>query len=116
MVIRSLSTLNLHRTEVVRLLSTARQQARAAFLRCRPRRGKMDSRAAPPKPGSGTLRHDGRLDLASVFRQKHPPTPGRGMAANRKKHRIFSGLSSINARPLYKLKINFERKLPHYTN
>ncbi|MGA8508714.1 MAG: transposase [Candidatus Sulfotelmatobacter sp.] len=35
----------------------------------------------------------GSLELALFFRQKEPPTPGRGMAANPKKHCIFSGLN-----------------------
>jgi hypothetical protein len=33
------------------------------------------------------------LELALFFRQKELPTPRRGMAANPKKHRIFSGLN-----------------------
>lgn len=44
-------------------------------LHCRPRRGKIDSRAASPKPRSGALGHDGSLDLASVLGQNDPPTP-----------------------------------------
>jgi hypothetical protein len=62
------------------------------FLTLPPSRGQIDSRTAPPKPRAAALRHDGSFDLASFFRQKEPPTPGRGMAASPKKYRIFSGL------------------------
>ena len=91
-----LPTLELAILEVFEIMMgcslTCSKQTRAAFLHCRSRRGQTDSRAAPPKPRSGTLRHDASLELASVFRQKDPPTPRRGMAANPKKHRIFSGV------------------------
>jgi hypothetical protein len=48
---------------------------------------------------SAALRHDESFDLASVFRLKEPSTPGRGMAANPKKHCIFSGLYQLRQNP-----------------
>jgi hypothetical protein len=58
---------------------------------CRPRRGQIDSGATPSNHCSA-VRHDASLELASGLRQKKPPTPRRGMAANPKKHRIFNGV------------------------
>jgi hypothetical protein len=69
-----------------------------------------------PSPAPG---HSGMTEALTWLRSSDRRTLRRRVEAwpqIGRKHCAFNGLYSINARPLYKLKINSERKLPHYTN